>query len=120
MFSPQPRLIDHMVFTFTEQQMKLLNNGLNFAVQGRADIPLLMTGTETAINAYSPTLPTTADEKDCIRAATADAIKDNKFRKTRNTNEERKVIKELRRKRVYYIKMSIILIKYDNRVKEKL
>lgn len=61
------------------------------------------------------------------RATTSDVVKDNIFRKARNTNEERKVIEELKEKSGYYIKADkrktlVIWDKedYDNRMKEKL
>lgn len=114
--------------SFTGQQMDLLNKGLKYAIHSEPQVQELVIGLESGINAYSPSLPITAEQRECIRATAAETIKEDRLCRTKKRSaHEEKVIKELVEKPVYYIKADkgnalVIMDKvdYDSRMADKI
>lgn len=113
---------------FTEKQMDLLNKGLNYAINSRENVQQVILDVEAGINAYSPSLPITTEQKESIRSKVANVIRENKVQITgRKNTSEQKIITELRRKPVFYVKADkgnalVILDKddYDDRMRAKI
>lgn len=127
------RMIDNCVVnqssqTFTEQQMKLLNKGLNHAIHNEPNIEKLVTELEAGICSYSNTTPMSTEQKEEARATASRIIEEMGSSRTRNGNtRERKIIKELKEKPVYYVKADkgntlVILDQedYDQRMSNKI
>lgn len=111
---------------FTGQQMELLNMGLKYAIRSTPQVEQLVIELEAGINTHSEKFPMTTEQKEQIRNATTETVKDIKLQKARDLNHQAvKTIRELKEKPVFYIKADkgnalVIMDKedYDRRMME--
>ncbi|XP_037930276.1 uncharacterized protein LOC119665014, partial [Teleopsis dalmanni] len=111
---------------FIEDQLKLLNNGLKHAINENPNIEQLIVDIESAIRTSTKEFPLSLEDQSAIRNLTASVIESTNTQPKR-INKDQKVLKELKRKPVYYIKADkgnalVIMDKdeYDQRVQEKI
>lgn len=117
-------VINRSSYTFSDEQLSLLNKGLNYAVSSRPNLENIIIDTETAIhNKYNGMQPAQVIS---ARTEIANVIREGLIIPQNNTNEAR-VTKELIEKPVYYLRAdkgnSVVIMDretYDSQVTEKL
>ncbi|XP_062700128.1 uncharacterized protein LOC134284823 [Aedes albopictus] len=86
---------------FTEEQLTLLNKGLNYAVHSKPDSTQTIIDIETAINTNNLQTPQIQE----IRTQTANTIQNTQQNKLNKEHlKEQRIIKELNQKPVFYLK----------------
>lgn len=114
-------VVNQSTQNFTQEQLSLLNRGLNFAIEAtRPPKEDIIADMESGIRRIPQA------EKEEIRRYTAEALKGIRNKNAR-ASEQNRIVKELREKPVYYIKADkgnavVIMDKcdYDRRVMKKI
>lgn len=131
--NPPVRNIDNFVVNlssenFTEEQLELLNKGLNYAIPKLPNTQDLIIELEAGINYGSYTTPMSMEQKESIRATTSTIMEKMGSSVSGNRSTKQKaIIKSLKEKPVYYVKADkgnalVILDQedYDRRMKDKI
>lgn len=111
--------------SFSEEQLTLLNKGLNYAITSKPNLESIIIDTETAINDKFTRTPLLPSQINSARTEIASVLRASSTKQQDNT--EARISKELKDKPVYYLKADkgnrvVIMDKddYERRVLEKL